>query len=328
VAAPAASADEACEGTAPVAVAAVTFAPDEPQYTTGRRYWCAAVVALALSAGAGAALVRLVSALGAVQEPGEAPEDLSARWAAFAAIYLLYLVEALCAQCAMEHGVLRFLGNVHAAEERHEELQYFDRMRRTRPRLEMHIECFHHETEHVTVTEEDSEGRSRSRTETRRHKVVTFRASEDKTFTQWLDFSSVGPRQVSGSTAIGVLVHVHKRVEPADPETVAAFQQQLRAFVLRHAWRDHEYTVTESTTYEGYRSALFMVEPTRKHRCMSTEVYVLCSLLLLSLPFRAWLFYHTVPSDWTLHTKVTVRGREEYDLAVPDALAAYEATPL
>jgi hypothetical protein len=328
VAAPVAIVGEAGARAGAAPVAAVAFAPDEPQYATGCRYWCAAGLALALSAGASAALVRLASALGATDEPGGAPpKDLSARWATFAALYLLYLVEALCAQCAMEHGVLRFLGNVHAAEERHEELQFFDRMRRTRPRLEMHIECFHHETEHVTVREEDAEGRSRTRTETRHRKVVTFRASEDKAFAQWLDLSSVGPRQVGGS-AIGVLVHVHKRVEPADHETTAAFEQQLRAFVLRHAWRDHDYAVAESTTYDEFRSALFMAEPTRKHRCVSAEVYVLLSLLLLSLPFRAWLLYHTVSSDWTLHTRVSVRARDECDLAVPDALAAYDATHL
>jgi hypothetical protein len=288
-------------------MASSVWVPDLPIYD---RLAHAHLPGLVLTLGAIISLIGFASSpkvSHAEHEPSEDP------W--FTAAIVLYtfaMIEALLVPFCTQ-GTLKHLCNKHHSDHEEHEHEVFDRMRQSRPRFKMSIECFHHERRHRWVSESytDSEGqqRTRQKRESYQEKVVTFRTSQYKDYSCWVDLSGPGHRLGDlGSDCVGVMVTINKLVEPNCEETARDLSEQARRFREAHAYRDVEHSFSESTELDHFQSSVFL-HSDHLPWFASWPVYVLASLALLSWPYRLLLQRYLVGTTWQLRSKVsTVPG--------------------
>ena len=155
----------------------------------------------------------------------------------------------------------------------------------TAPVLEMHIECYHNETQAHTEQYTNSNGHQRTRTVTKTVKVITHTASDNIRYAEWKDCST----KMRGLGQYGVVkIALNKNYEYHDQATYDSFEQQRAAFRNKND-RDVHQDYRETLSIPGFSSSTVCcrhgVRPCGLHLCF----YILASLCMLSHVYRLWM---------------------------------------
>mmetsp|Transcript_15291 Transcript_15291/g.24868 ORF Transcript_15291/g.24868 Transcript_15291/m.24868 type:complete len:376 (-) Transcript_15291:529-1656(-) len=235
---------------------------------------------------------------------------ISHNWGvAFIVSYSFMLLECFISG-ACGDSTLSFLCNMDMSSAYENEHQKFDELRRNRPRIVMSISCYHYETRTRVVEEtyhENGERRTRTKVETYQEKVTTFHTSTDKIIGSWVDMSGNGPHlaDIEGHF-VGLQVSLDKVLDIEDDGTRDSLAMQTQTFLNMHKYRDMYYDYHERVVIEGFQRNLFLVDRNNSRWYMSVWVYVICSFLFLSWPFRRWVQHRTMQTSWTLRKRISM----------------------
>jgi hypothetical protein len=220
-------------------------------------------------------------------------------------VYLIYFIEALFAP------TFNYLWNLNKVEDI---VSYIDRLKTYPPEIGFHCECYHYETKTRWVTEyyteyeqvyDSSSQRSESRPvqksrqvqETYEEKIVTYRETENFTFSQFEDISGDVSDDIYEFQA--TKVDFSKYWQAGDEATNNTYQLNKSNFKSRNQNRDRYFDFSEYFNIQNFKAkALSIVDLEKKSICMHWIVYILCSIFTFSWFYRKWLEGETVKGNF------------------------------
>ncbi len=220
-------------------------------------------------------------------------------------MYLIYFIEALFAP------TLRYLWNLNQVEDI---VSYINRLKNYSPQISFHCECYHYETKTRWVTEYYTEyeqvydhhsqryeskpvQKSRQVQETYEEKVVSYRDSENFTFSRFKDVSGNISNDIYKFQA--TKVDFSKYWQAGDTATTNAYQLKKNNFQSRNRHRDRYFDFYESFNLKNFKSkALSIVDLKKKSIFMHWMIYLLCSIFAFSWVYRKWLEGETVKGNF------------------------------
>ena len=158
------------------------------------------------------------------------------------------------------------------------------------PTINFKMECYHFETRYRTVYYTDSNGNSRSRTETYQEKVVTSRPSTNFIYATWTDQSE----NIFGLEEYAYTrVHFKKQYILADEETKIDFNQQKANFIDRNKNNDTHYSYFESFDISGYVEWAISTLNNDVPWVMNVYWYLFFCLFMMELFYSYWLVIYS-----------------------------------
>ena len=151
-------------------------------------------------------------------------------------IYILYIMNAFW--CSNTHKYL------NGKELVTDIIQYVDHMKKTKPCISFHCECYHMET--TTSTSTDSDGNSY--TDSYTQKVTTYREKEKFLFTSWIDVSPT--LRIASNIAKMKFVKVFIL---GDKTTKSLYYYRKKSFNDRNRNRDECYDSWVSLDIPGFK---------------------------------------------------------------------------
>ena len=180
---------------------------------------------------------------------------------------------------------LDYLSNIKEDETAWE---YIQRMHEVPPRINMVVECYHYETHTHVVHYTDANGNQRSRTETKKEKVVTYVDHDGFSFGSWVDASEKDvPPLRSGALT---LAKIDSSIVFGDQETADDYARQVAAMLARNRHRDDFTDYSSSKEIPGLMKRISAYGDLRvKPFWIRPRFFWIATLLQMTWPYR-WLF--------------------------------------
>ena len=180
---------------------------------------------------------------------------------------------------------LDYLSNIKEDETAWE---YIQRMHEVPPRINMVVECYHYETHTHVVHYTDANGNQRSRTETKKEKVVTYVDHDGFSFGSWVDASEKDvPPLRSGALT---LAKIDSSIVFGDQETADDYVRQVAAMLARNRHRDDFTDYSSSKEIPGLMKRISAYGDLRvKPFWIRPRFFWIATLLQMTWPYR-WLF--------------------------------------
>jgi len=201
---------------------------------------------------------------------------------ALAAAYIAYWIECCCS------GSQKYLMNDM------ETLQYegyMQQIKSSAPLIGTRIECYHYEIRTRTVYYTDSNGNSRSRTETYTERVTTYTGTSYWDYKSWEDTTGEIVGVLGGEL---VKLEVVKSYEFGNYESARRFEEHRSDYISSNRYRDDhmdDYPVFEIPGHK--QKVLVSNKGVHKPCCMDVGIFWMFSLILLSWPYRMWFEFLT-----------------------------------
>lgn len=198
---------------------------------------------------------------------------------------------------------------------------YIQRMHEVPPRINMVVECYHYETHTKVVHYTDSNGNRRSRTETKKEKVVTYVDHDGFSFGSWVDVSEKDMPPLS--TVSLTLVKIDSSIVFGDQETADDYVRQVAAMLARNRHRDDFTDYSSSKEIPGLMKRISAYGDLKvKPFWIRERFFWIATLLQMSWPYR-WLFRaKTVKTHYALKKTMykSITPPMEVELTVPIAI--------
>eukprot|EP01100_Stratorugosa_tubuloviscum_P005211 TRINITY_DN2360_c0_g2_i3.p1 TRINITY_DN2360_c0_g2~~TRINITY_DN2360_c0_g2_i3.p1 ORF type:complete len:395 (+),score=132.14 TRINITY_DN2360_c0_g2_i3:46-1230(+) len=173
-----------------------------------------------------------------------------------------------------------------------EQITLVDRIREQKPKIGMHVECYHYEMRTRTVTSttynsQTGKHETTFRTETYQEKVVTHTETkyfQFKTFTDTsanIDFSSM--------SELTVKLTLTKEWNHGDSKTEKKYQKFEKKFRQQNQNRDTHCDFIHLFEVDHFQPYLLIIpHPSKLPFAMKRSFFVFATLLFFSWPYRLW----------------------------------------
>ena len=198
---------------------------------------------------------------------------------------------------------------------------YIQRMHEVPPRIDMVVECYHYEIHTQVVSYTDAKGNRKSRTETKKEKVVTYTDHDEFSFGSWLDVSERD--MFSLSTVALTLVKIDSSVVFGDQETANDYVRQVAAMLARNRHRDDFTDYSSSKEIPGLMKRISAYVDLRvKPFWIRPRFFWIATLLQMTWPYR-WLFrFNTAKTHYALMKKMYKSTTPPIEVDLMDTIAA------
>ena len=197
---------------------------------------------------------------------------------------------------------------------------YLQRMHDVPPRINMVVECYHYETHTRVVHYTDANGNRKSRTETKKEKVVTYVDNDVFSFGSWVDDSAKDMPPLS-SVAL-TLVKIDSSIVFGDQETADDYVRQVAAMLARNRHRD-DFTNYSSrkeipelmkriSAYVDLRVKPFWIRP---------RFFWIATLLQMTWPYRWLVRAKTAKTHYALKKKMYKSTTPPIEIDLMDPIA-------
>ncbi|KAL9964273.1 hypothetical protein ACROYT_G027891 [Oculina patagonica] len=198
---------------------------------------------------------------------------------------------------------------------------YLQRMQEAPPKINMAVECYHHEARSRVVNYWDSHnGIQQSRTETYNEKVVTFVDQDEFSFGSWVDVSK---REMPVLRTVALTrVKIDSSILFGDQETADDYERQVTEMLERNGHRDVFTAFSASKEIPGLKKRISAYVDLRvKPFWIRPLFFWIATLLQMTWPYR-WLFRaKTAKSYYALKKKMYKSTTPPMEVDVMDPIA-------
>ena len=205
----------------------------------------------------------------------------------------LRILPVLIVVYLFECGVSKTMRYLTHVREGAELVAHVESVRRSRPNITFHIQCYHFETRYWTeeVEKEDAEGNKYKETveKSREERVNTHHASHGYAYS-WVRDVSIQGEAHKGWPGRSLLCQIAftKAYVFGDEYTRSHFEWMKSAFISANNLDTH-YDFWIKFDLPGFESAMLMeMFPGARPKALNAGAFFLASLFLLSYPYRVW----------------------------------------
>jgi len=212
--------------------------------------------------------------------------------------YLFMLIESFCSS---EYEY------VMESEDCDDIKELVNKIHSNKPIIIIHGEAYHYETKTRTVSYRDSDGHSRTRTETYKEKVTTWTGSETFLYQSCRDISNLSELPSLENIIKCQRIKFHKEIKYANEESARAFEQFKSEFCRRNERLDVEFRSNITEEIPDFKERVLAYSETEgKPFWMNSCCFCLSIFCLVSWPYRILLKSSTNKQEFTFIKQLSV----------------------
>jgi len=197
---------------------------------------------------------------------------------------------------------------------------YIQRMHDVPPRINMVVECYHYETHTRVVHYTDANGNRKSRTETKKEKIVTYVDNDVFSFGSWVDDSAKDMPPLS--TVALTLMKIDSSIVFGDQETADDYVRQVAAMLARNRHRDDFTNYSSSKEIpELMKRISAYVDLSVKPFWIRPRFFWIATLLQMTWPYRWLVRAKTAKTHYALRKKMYKSRTPPIEVDLMDPIA-------